>query len=233
MSLILAGIIASATSGAIVIGRWIARRRAAAARPETKDEKKNDDGETKKKDNSRDDGKEPEKRMTTKRDDAPEVLEGFPCQLGDVLMRMTGEEAWLAGGLVLAEEVPVAALWVAPEAGHDVAIYARPKPRDVVYWLAPLDPGAVLVAGEPPTSVEHGGVRFDRVRRLPLRPKRVGVGAPDVGDAVIVAEYASAGSDRILVVKSTTGQPARAWRGVELEPSSFEVIASGRKTLDD
>ncbi len=230
MSLLLAGLIAAGTSGAIFVGRWIAKRREPPA-PEPKDEKKKDeDGEPEKK--TKPDEREGDKLMTTKRDDAPAELEGFPCQLGDVLMRMTGEEAWLAGGLVLSEEVPVAALWVAPEAGHDVAIYARPKPREVVFWLEPLDPGAVLVAGEPPTSVEHGGVRFDRVRRLPLRPKRVGVGAPDVGDAVIVAEYASAGPDRLLVVKSTTGQGARAWRGVELEPSSFEVIASGRKTLD-
>ena len=233
MSLLLAGLIAAGTSGAIFVGRWIAKRREAPARPDAdaKDEKKDDDAAREKKENAGDAADKREKRMA-KRDDAPEQLDGFPCQLGDVLMRMTGEEAWLAGGLVLSEEVPVAALWVAPDAGHDVAIYARPKPRDAVYWLEPLDPGAVLVAGEPPTSVEHAGIRFDRVRRLPLRPKRVGVGAPDVGDAVIIAEYASAGADRLLVVKSTTGQGARAWRGLELEPSSYEVIASGKKTLE-
>jgi hypothetical protein len=227
VSLLLAGLIAAGTSGAIIVGRWLAKRRDGAPPAKVSDDEKKE--ETEKKDDA---PREGEKRMTTKRDDAPAVLEGFPCQLGDVLMRLTGEEAWLAGGLVLSEEVPVAALFVAPDAGHDCAIYARPKPRDVVYWLEPLDPGAVLVAGEPPTSVEHEGVRFDRVRRLPLRPRRVGVGAPDVGDAVLVAEYASAGAERLLVVKSTSGQGARAWRGLELEPSSYEVIASGKKTLE-
>lgn len=88
----------------------------------------------------------------------------------------------------------------------------------------------MLVAGEPPSSVEHGGVRFDRARRLPLRPRRIGVGAPDVGDAVVVAEYASAGSERLLVLKATTGA-ARAYRGTELDASAFEVIPSGSATL--
>jgi hypothetical protein len=159
-------------------------------------------------------------------------LEGFPCQLGDVLMRLTGEEAWLAGGLVLSEDAPVAALFVAPDAGHDCAIYVRPRPREAVYWMAPLDPSLVLVGGEPPSSVEQGGIRFDRVRRLPLRPKRVGVGAPDVGDAVVLAEYASAGSERLLVMRGSTGT-SHAYRGDELEASSYEVIASGRSTLGD
>ena len=132
---------------------------------------------------------------------------------------------------MLSEEVPVAALFVAPDAGHDCVIYVRPHPRDAVYWLEPLDPGAVLVAGEPPTSVEHGGVRFDRARRLPLRPRRIGVGAPDVGDAVVVAEYNSAGAERLLVLKATTGV-TKAYRGVELDASMFEVIPSGKSTLD-
>ena len=31
------------------------------------------------------------------------VLEGFPCRLGDVVLRSTGDEAWLAGAIVLSE----------------------------------------------------------------------------------------------------------------------------------
>lgn len=183
-------------------GRWWPRRKEEKASPaaETKVEEKKD-----------------------------ETLAGFPCQLGDVVMRTTGEEAWLAGGLVLSEEVPVAALFVAPDAGTDCAIYVRPSPHESVFWLMPLDANAVLVGGEPPTSVEHEGIRFERVRRLPLRPKRVGKGAPDVGEAVVVAEYASSGSERLLVMKSGTG--ARAYRGVELDPALYEVIASGKSTL--
>lgn len=223
MSLLLAGLVLAGTSGALMVGRWMARRRAEPAGADATtgakpDEEKPADEATNK----------PVKR-TLPEGNAPH-LEGFPCQLGDVLMRITGEEAWLAGGLVLSEEVPVAVLFVAPDAGHDCAIYVRPPPKEALFWLEPLDPGAVLVAGEPPSSVEHGGVRFDRARRLPLRPRRIGVGAPDVGDAVVVAEYASAGSERLLVLKATTGA-ARAYRGTELDASAFEVIPSGSATL--
>ena len=227
MSFILAGLIIAGASGAVGVGRWLARRREGTAKdadptvahsPPAAPPPAGADTSTK-----------PARRTA----EGPQAhLTGFPCQLGDVVMRLTGEEAWLAGGLVLSEEGPVAALFVAPEAGRDCAIYARPQPREAIFWLEPLDPGAVLVGGEPPSSVEHGGIRFDRARRLPLRPKRIGVGAPDVGDAVVLAEYASAGAERLLVMRGSSGV-SHAFRGVELEPSSYEVIASGRSTLDD
>ena len=244
MSLILAGLIVAGTSGAIAVGRWLSSRRDRSSEPlpaggagtndgsdETRDAKdggaRDGDGETKDAD-----GTKKAKPVKRKVEGPHEHLVGFPCQLGDVLMRLTGEEAWLAGGLVLSEEAPVAALFVAPDAGHDCAIYVRPQPREAVFWMEPLDPGAVLVGGEPPSSVEHGGIRFDRVRRLPLRPKRIGVGAPDVGDAVVLAEYASAGSERLLVMRSTSGV-SHAYRGEELEVSAYEVIPSGKSTLGD
>ncbi|HVJ93021.1 MAG TPA: hypothetical protein VM580_24635, partial [Labilithrix sp.] len=164
-------------------------------------------------------------------EDARVRLEGFVCQLGDVVMRLTGEEAWLAGGIVLSEEVPLAVLFVAPDAERDWAIYVQARPRAKLYWLEPLDPAAVLVGGEPPSAVEHKGIRFDRARRLPLRPERIGVGAPDVGDAVIVAEYVAAGAERLLVLKANTGA-VHAYRGLELDASSYEVIGSGSSTLE-
>ena len=222
MSLLLAGLVLAGTSGALMVGRWMARRRGDAPADTTADGGKPDEEKP---------ADDPARKKRALPEGNATVLDGFPCQLGDVLMRITGEEAWLAGGLVLSEEVPVAVLFVAPDAGHDCAIYVRPPPKDAVFWLEPLDPGAVLVAGEPPSSDEHGGVRFDRARRLPLRPRRIGVGAPDVGDAVVVAEYASAGAERLLVLKATSGV-TRAYRGLELDPSAFEVIPSGRATLE-
>lgn len=231
MSLILAGLIAAGASGAVVVGRWIAKRRGApqADAPEAKDEKKEDEP---KKDDAPPKKKEDARPMAQKKEAPPEKLDGFPCQLGDVVMRITGEEAWLAGGIILSEEMPIAVLYVAPDAGGGSALYARPAPKDSLFWLEPLDPGAILVGGEPPTSVEHGAIRYDRVRRLPLRPRRIGVGAPDVGDSVVVAEYASAGPERLVLFKASNGT-SQAWRGIELEPSAFEVIASGKSTIDD
>jgi hypothetical protein len=247
VSLLLAGLIVGGASGAAFVGRWLARRRGAAIESKSSDAD-GAGGEAASVAGS----PAPEapaapsaaastegssaraaRKPAARKIEGPQGhLEGFPCQLGDVLLRLTGEEAWLAGGLVLSEEGPVAALFVAPDAGHDCAIYARPRPREAICWMEPLDPGAVLVGGEPPNAVEHGGIRFDRVRRLPLRPKRIGVGAPDAGDALILAEYASAGSERLVVMKCTSGA-SFAYRGEELEASTYEVIPSGRATLDD
>ena len=254
MSLILSAIIAGA--GGAALGGWLARRRAAKAAAEAKDKKA---PEAPKKEETPEEAVE-KKAMaeveadvpTAKDESSPRIedekpkkkprsakpvtsghqprLEGFLCQLGDVLTRETGEEAWLAGGVVLSEDIPVAVLFVAPDAGHDIALYVRPHPRSSLFWLEPLDPSAVLVGGEPPSSVEQGGIRFDRTRRLPLRVKRIGAGAPDVGDEVTVAEYASAGADRLLVLKATNGT-VRAYRGLELEAGTYEVIASGDSTL--
>jgi hypothetical protein len=225
MSLILTGLIVAAASGATFLaGRMFARRGAAADKADGDES----DDETA--------GSPPagapsnETRKAPVRDAPDESLDGFPCQLGDVVMRKQGDEAWLAGALVLSEDVAVSALFFAPDAGAERVIYARPKPRASIAWLESLDPSEVLVGGEPPTSLEHEGVRFERARRIPLRARRVGVGAADVGGSVVLAEYTSMGAERLVLVK---GDVARAFRGVELDEGTFEVIASGRSTLDD
>jgi hypothetical protein len=222
VSLLLAGLVAAGVSGAALVGRWLTRRREPA---------RDGDGKPRERDDKTEGDESDDAKKKADRGKPADAIAGLPCQLGDVIMRVTGEEAWLAGGVVLSEDAPVAVLFVAPDAGQDCAIYARPKPNEAVYWLSPLDPSAVLVGGEPPTSVEHEGIRFERARRLPLRPRRVGVGAPDVTDPAIVAEYVSSGAERLLVVKSPSG--ARAYRGTELEATAYEVIASGRNTLDE
>ncbi|MCA9584344.1 MAG: hypothetical protein KC657_03195 [Myxococcales bacterium] len=226
MSLILTGLIVAAASGATFLaGRMFARRGAAGAKAEGESPDGEADGAT-----AAESPPEQTKRKAPTRDAPDDALAGFPCQLGDVVMRKDGDEAWLAGALVLSEDVAVSALFFAPDAGAERVIYARPKPRASVAWLESLDPSEVLVGGEPPTSLEHDGVRFERARRIPLRARRVGVGAADVGGSVVLAEYTSMGSERLVLVK---GDVARAFRGVELDEGTFEVIASGRSTLDD
>jgi hypothetical protein len=251
--LVLAGLVALGTSGTLLLGRWLARNRAADAKPDEKagDNEKKTGDEKVDEDEARGKAEVDAEVPTAKDESEPKVevkkaapkkpaplppgsqvrIEGSVCQLGDVLMRLTGEEAWLAGGVVLAEEVPVAILFVAPQAGLDFAIYTRVQSKRSVFWLEPLDPSAVLVGGEPPSSVELGGVRFERTRRLPLRPRRIGVGAPNMGDMVMVAEYGSAAAERLLVLKGNSGL-VQAYRGLELEEGSFEVIASGDSTLE-
>ncbi len=157
----------------------------------------------------------------------------FPCTLGDVILRTGGDEAWLAGAVVFSEEVPVSALFVAPDAGGDHAIFVRPRPGVSVAWLRAVSPAALdalKLGSEPPSALELDGLWFERTRRLPVRAERVGTGAPDVGEQVIVAEYAASGVDRVVVVAGPG--VLRAWRGVVLEEALYEVIASGASTLD-
>ena len=153
-------------------------------------------------------------------------FESLPCRLGDVVIRAGGEEAWLAGALVFSEDAVVAAMFVAPEAGRDRGVYARSRPVATMTWMEPLAHGEIVTGQEPPTSIEHDGVLFDRTRRLPVHVARVGTGAPDVGDRAIVAEYAAAGGERIVIVVGAA--PARAWRGALLERGMYDVLPGGR-----
>jgi hypothetical protein len=149
-------------------------------------------------------------------------LEGFFCHLGDVILAKTGEEAWLAGALVFRERLPMAALFVAPEAGTDRAIFVRPMPETSLLWLAPTAEGSLEIGREPPSSLEHAQERFERTRRIPYRVERIGTGAPDVGLDVILAEYRAATGDRLIVI--TGAGQERAWRGRVLEEGTYDLL---------
>ncbi len=156
-------------------------------------------------------------------------LEGFPCQLGDVITRPGGDEAWLAGGVVFSEDVAVAVLYIAPDAGHDRAIYVRREADAPYFWLRPVDAKSLAAPAEPPSALEHEGVRFERRRRLPLTARRIGTGAPDLDGDVVVAEYGSPGVERMLVIQQ--GGKVRVWHGDMLEPAMIDVLPSGKATL--
>ena len=151
-------------------------------------------------------------------------LAPFPFRIGDVVVRGGRDEAWLSGALVFSEDSPTLALFIAPEAGGDRAILARARPSTSVLWLEALPKGALEIGREPPGAVEVDGTRFERIRRLPLTVSRVGSGAPNVDERVILGEYTSEAGDRLLVVlgESTT----LTWRGVELGDGMYEVLGS-------
>ncbi len=153
----------------------------------------------------------------------------FPCALGDVVVRASdGAEVWLAGALVLREDAPAAVVFIAPDASFDRAVFARPRPSDGIVWLAPIANDAILVGGEPPSAIELEGVRFDRVRRLPLHVERVGEGAPDVGPSAILGEYTSPEGEVVIVLVAAG---VRAWRGKRLAAGEFEVWGGGAPSL--
>lgn len=150
-------------------------------------------------------------------------LAAFPCKLGDVVMRVAErDEAWLAGALVLLEEKPVAALFVAPEAGGDRALFVRNASGAGITWLSPLAKGALGMTKDPPHALEHEGIRYERARRLPVRVSRVGTGAPAVGERAVVAEYAGPAGARLLVVAGTDS--TLAWKGVALAEGEYDVL---------
>jgi hypothetical protein len=151
-------------------------------------------------------------------------LTSFPFRIGDVVVRGGRDEAWLSGALVLSEDAPTQALFIAPEAGGDRAILARSLPSKAILWLEALPKGAVEVGREPPGALEVDGTRFDRIQRLPLGVSHVGSGAPVVGDSAIVAEYTSEVGDRLLVVLGAAA--TFTWRGVELSDGMYEVLGS-------
>jgi hypothetical protein len=156
-------------------------------------------------------------------------LADFPCQLGDVVLRVGEDEAWLAGALVLSEESVLAAVFVAPDAGGDRAVVAKPAPAQEIVWAAPIDAASLGASDEPPGVLEHEGERFERSRRLPVRVHRLGSGAPDLGATAVLAEYAAASGERVLWLKGH-GKP-HAWRGVVLDPGTFDVLPGGKSTL--
>lgn len=217
MSLALQAVV---VAGGIFFGRLLSRvvkrRRVAAAASAGDGESGSSDGAT---------------------DDATDdLLEGFACRLGDVVLRrLEGDEAWLASALVMSEDRPVAALFIAPEAHSDRGIFVSGPTQTALLWLSPIAAGELGLAtlvppgGEPPRALEHGGTHFERTRRLPVRVERLGAGAPDVGKRAVLGEYTAAGADRLLVVAGSDA--ALAWRGVQMAEGEYEVLPGGKATL--
>ncbi|HEX3343405.1 MAG TPA: hypothetical protein VHS09_02480 [Polyangiaceae bacterium] len=196
-------------AGGLALGRWLVRRVRAR----------------------RDPGSPPTPETAapgTARHDLPAA---FPCQLGDVVVRVAErDEAWLAGALVFAEDRPVAALFVAPEAGGDRAVFVREAPGAGMIWLTPVVDDALTTKQDPPHAVEHEGVRYERARRLPVRVSRAGSGAPAIGEQAIVAEYAGPAGMRLLVVGGSA--QTLAWKGVALTEGDYDVLPGGPDTLE-
>jgi hypothetical protein len=151
----------------------------------------------------------------------------FPCGLGDVVVRtIDGAEAWAGGAIVLLEDAPAAVLFIAPDASGERAIYARPRPVTDLGWLTPIPRDAIVVGPEPPSALEIGRTRFDRKRRLPLRTRRLGSGAPEVGATAVLGEYTSASGD-LAIVLAAEGV-SRVWTGRRLGDDEYEVWRGGK-----
>ena len=214
-------------AGGFLVGRWIMKSTSPKRRGEESADAAKANAEAV--DDAAKDGDVAKDETPVKKPPDGDPFDSFPAHLGDVVMRTGGDVAWLAGALLFSEEVPIAALFVAPDAGGDRALFVRPIPTATIVWLDPIGPGELITGSEPPTSLEHKSTRFDRVRRHPVHVSRVGTGAPDIGERAILAEYEAPGGERIVVV---IGAQMRAWRGTALEPGMYDVLPSGRSTLE-
>lgn len=191
----------------VATGRWLARRLRARGRDES--------------------GATQEAGPGALEPPAEDPFAKLPCKLGDVVTRtMEHDEAWLAGALVFWEERPLGALFVAPEAGGDRAVLAYAE-SDRLAWLTPLRPEALTLPEDPPHSIEHNRVLFERTRRFPVRLTRTGVGAPEVGDRAVVAEYSGPARERVVVVAGNTCK--LCWSGVALEKGEYDVLPGPRE----
>ena len=196
--------------GGVLLGRWVARRIWGRRTPPA-----------------------PERRTASRPAASPAVTipASFPCHLGDVLIRTAGhDEAWLAGALVFSEDAVVAALFVAPEAGGDRAVFVRDAGSAEVAWLAPIAKADLPLPAEPPFTVEVAGMRYERARRHPVKVARLGSGAPSVGAQAIVAEYRGAGNERLVVVAGP--EEVLAFRGEALGEGEYDVLPGGKSTLE-
>jgi hypothetical protein len=214
MSIIITSV---AVAGGLAFGRWLSRRTARRQMPPRILAEAAADESTK--------SKSPKPADVI-------AWDSFPCRLGDVIVHPGGEEAWLAGALIFSEDVAAAVLFVAPEAKSDHAVYVRAKPTTEIFWLAPLAADAwAPPPTSPPTAIEVEGEPFERIRRLPFRSTRVGEGAPDLGDEILLAEYKSLRSVEKRVISISGGGHARAWIGTAIDIGVCDVLPSGEKTL--
>ena len=147
---------------------------------------------------------------------------GFDVDLGDVV-EIAGQELWLESAWLLSEAGDaVVALYAAREA----VLVVLPPPKRTVYLLDAVE---LRVPDEPPATLESAGVRFERVRRIPVRVTSIGESAPLPWDEALLAEYRGLGGDALWLL-GRAGR-AKAWQGRVVGESEIERWGGGGATL--
>jgi hypothetical protein len=153
---------------------------------------------------------------------SPLARAGIDVELGDVV-DVAGQELWLETAWLLSESGDViAALFGAREA----TLVVVPRPRRGVYLLREV---ALSVPEDPPSTVEAGGVRFERIRRIPVRITAVGASPPLPWDEALYVEYRGLAGDALFLLGR--GGRAKAWQGRLVAESDIERWGGGAETL--
>ncbi len=153
---------------------------------------------------------------------SPLAEAGFEIELGDVV-EIAGQELWLERGWLLREagEV-VAALFGAREK----TLLVLPAPSRRVYLLDEIE---LALPEEPPATLESGGIRFERARRLPVELEPLAKTPPLPWDHALFGEYRGLGNDVIFVLGR--GAHAKIWQGRVAVESEIERWGGGAATL--
>lgn len=154
---------------------------------------------------------------------SPLARAGFELELGDVV-EVLGRELWLEEAWLLSEGGDaVAALFAAREA----TLVVLPPPASTLYLLDEIELG---LPEEPPTCLESRGVRFERLRRLPVSVQPVGKSVPLPWDEGLLSEYRGLGGDALWVLGR--GSRSRVWQGRSVHASDIVRWGGGMKTLE-
>lgn len=148
---------------------------------------------------------------------------GFDLELGDVV-EIGGRELWLEQGWILSEgEDAVVAMFSAKEA----TLVTLPSPSKASYLLDAVE---LAFPGDPPPTLESLGVRFERVRRLPVRVESLEKSPPLPWDQALLSEYRGLATDALFVL-GNAGR-IRAWQGRLVGESEIERWGGGKSTLE-
>lgn len=148
---------------------------------------------------------------------------GFDLELGDVV-EIGGRELWLEQGWILSEgDDPVVAMFSAKEA----TLVTLPAPSKASYLLDAVE---LAFPGDPPLTLESAGIRFERVRRLPVRVEPLEKSPPLPWDQALLSEYRGLATDALFVL-GNAGR-IRAWQGRLVGESEIERWGGGKSTLE-
>lgn len=138
---------------------------------------------------------------------------GLELAVGDVVS-IRGEELWLEQG------------WLVSEAGRAVAGVFEAREGVVVEFASPrrehfrATSSGIEVPTDAPMALELGGVRYERVRRLPIELDALGESRPLPWKTGLFFEYRSLSGDLLLVIGQAPAY--RAWVGSPLPDGALE-----------
>ena len=139
---------------------------------------------------------------------------GFLVGVGDVIS-VGAREAWLEHGWLLSEGgAPVVALFFA----RDATLVALPAPRKSVFWSSER---TIEWPNDPPSSLDVGGVRYERALRLPVELSSLGAAPDPPWTTAVFAEYRGLGGEMLFALGRAGS--VRAWIGARVDPAELET----------